>query len=58
MRGRDTPELAAEGIARVRRAYEQANEGDLSGLVELFGPDTVWYGFERRRFWLWRSAPS
>jgi ketosteroid isomerase-like protein len=56
--GCDTPEMAAEGIARVRRAYEQANEGDVSALVELFGPDTVWYGFETRRLWLWRSAPS
>jgi ketosteroid isomerase-like protein len=56
--GRETPEMAAEGIARVRRAYEQANEGNFSALVELFAPDTVWYGFEKRRFWLWRSAPS
>jgi hypothetical protein len=55
---RDTPETTAEGIARVRRAYEQANESDVSALVELFGPDTVWYGFERRRFWLWQTAPS
>lgn len=54
----DTPEMAAEGIARVRRAYEQANEGDVSALVDLFGPDTVWYGHETRRFWFWRSAPS
>jgi hypothetical protein len=56
--GRDTPEMAAEGIARVRRAYEQANTGDVSGLVDLFGADTVWYGNETRRFWFWRRAPS
>lgn len=55
--GRDAPGMAAEGIARVRQAYEQANEGDLSALVALFAPDTVWYGFEKRRFWLWRSTP-
>ena len=56
--GRDTPEMAAEGIARVRRAYEQANTGDVSALVELFGPDTVWHGYAKQHFWLWRRAPS
>lgn len=54
---RHTPEIAAEGLARVRHAYERSNQGDFSELVALFGPNTVWRGFERGRFW-WRSAPS
>jgi ketosteroid isomerase-like protein len=49
--------VSAETLERVRRAYEVANDGDFSQLVELFGPDTEWRGIERGFLW-WRSAPS
>jgi ketosteroid isomerase-like protein len=49
--------VATEALEHVRHAYEAVNEGDLSELVDLFGPDTVWCGLERGRLW-WRHAPG
>jgi hypothetical protein len=56
--GRDTPRRRPKESRACAEPTRRANEADVSALVDLFAPDTVWYGFERRRFWLWRSAPS
>jgi ketosteroid isomerase-like protein len=49
--------MSAETLEKVRRAYEVANDGDFTQLVELFRPDTEWRGIELGFLW-WRSAPS
>jgi ketosteroid isomerase-like protein len=54
---RDNPPVVPEAFDHVRRAYEAANDGDVSSLVALFDPDTEWRGIERG-FVFWRRAPS
>jgi ketosteroid isomerase-like protein len=49
--------VGSDVLERVRQAYETATAGDVSELVALFDPDTVWRGVERGRLW-WRNAPS
>jgi len=49
--------MTSAEIAKLRAAYEAANEGDVDALVGLFTPATVWRGIERGHLW-WRKAPS
>ncbi len=49
--------MTSAEIAKLRAAYEAANEGDVDALVGLFTPATVWLGIERGHLW-WRKAPS
>lgn len=49
--------MTTEALDRVRRAYETANDGDVSELVALFDSDTEWRGVERGLLW-WRRAPG